>query len=206
MSSKDSLNLQWKWRDATDIECVVFSLWIQKEMYTFRSRFENSTLVYGYYLNDEKALIVRNKIDEPPEARLDKRKQKSGCVCINIAPSVAIKILHYLEIEPPSLRQSWERYQEDKRQQKLSKHRRSKIPTQIIKDEEFNLVEDFTDKQRLIEIITNVEGFHQLEDELKTYDLNHLNFICKWLVCHKKDRCKAIEDTLKRKDLVFTIK
>jgi len=90
------------WRDASDVEAVIYSWLIQKEIQRFRNFFESRSLVYGYYLND-KSLIVRNKIREDPSALEDKRKMKVGRVCNNIPPFSLIEILQYLEIEPPAL-------------------------------------------------------------------------------------------------------
>lgn len=162
-----------EWRDATDIESVIISLWIQKELQTFRSYFEDKSLVYGYYLNDKKSLIVRNKINETLEAQKDKRKLNSGRVCINISASASIKILHYLDIEAPALK-------------------------------DCNIISQ-NNKKEIIQRIIQVKGFHQLEDELQTYDKEYLMYIMKWLQCNKRHRCKAIEKKLKEKDLIFHI-
>jgi len=89
------------WRDITEVEAVVYSLLIQKEIQTFRRFFERRSLVYGYYLND-KTLIIRNKINEDPLAAEDKRRMKAGRVCSNIPPFSLIEILEYFGIEPPS--------------------------------------------------------------------------------------------------------
>ena len=87
------------WRDLTDVESVVYSLLIQREMQKFRQFFESRSLVYGYYLNN-KTLTIRNKIGEDPLAIEDKRKLKSGRVCSNIPPFSLIEMLEYLEIKP----------------------------------------------------------------------------------------------------------
>jgi len=88
------------WRDATPEEAVIYSIWIQRELYHFKQQFEEQSLVYGYYLGDQN-LIIRNKIDEDPDAHEDKRKLKSGRVCRNITPPVLVKILEYLNVKPP---------------------------------------------------------------------------------------------------------
>jgi hypothetical protein len=59
-------------------------------------------MVYGYYLQNKK-LIIRNRINENPEANKDKRKLKSGRVCTNIAPHMLIGILHYLKVPSPHI-------------------------------------------------------------------------------------------------------
>nr|QBK92251.1 MAG: DEAD/SNF2-like helicase [Pithovirus LCPAC304] len=89
-----------RWRDATPEEAVVYSLWIQKELHWFKRFFEERSLVYGYYLGDH-TLTIRNKIDEDPLAKEDKRKLKTGRVCNNITPPVLVKILEYLDVDPP---------------------------------------------------------------------------------------------------------
>ena len=89
-----------RWRDATPEESVIYSLWIQKELYHFKQQFEERSLVYGYYLGDNN-LTIRNKIDEDPDANEDKRKLKTGRVCSNITPPVLVKILEYLQVSPP---------------------------------------------------------------------------------------------------------
>lgn len=89
------------WRDVTEVEAVVYSLLIQKEIQKFRQFFETKSLVYGYYLND-KALIIRNKINEDPLASEDKRRMKAGRVCSNIPPFSLIEMLKYFDVEPPS--------------------------------------------------------------------------------------------------------
>jgi len=83
------------------VEAVVYSLLIQKEIQNFRQFFETKSLVYGYYLND-KALIIRNKINEDPLASEDKRRMKAGRVCSNIPPFSLIEMLKYFDVEPPS--------------------------------------------------------------------------------------------------------
>ena len=89
-----------RWRDATPEESVIYSLWIQSQLYHFKQQFEERSLVYGYYLGGNN-LTIRNKIDEDPNAIEDKRKLKTGRVCSNITPPVLVKILEYLKVQPP---------------------------------------------------------------------------------------------------------
>ena len=89
-----------RWRDATPEESVIYSLWIQSQLYHFKQQFEERSLVYGYYLGGNN-LTIRNKIDEDPDAIEDKRKLKTGRVCSNITPPVLVKILEYLKVQPP---------------------------------------------------------------------------------------------------------
>lgn len=91
------------WRDVTEVEAVIYSWLVQREIQRFRNFFESRSLVYGYYLND-KCLIVRNKINEDPLATEDKRKMKVGRVCSNIPPFSIIEILRYLEVKAPSIK------------------------------------------------------------------------------------------------------
>jgi hypothetical protein len=88
-----------RWRDATSEEAVIYSIWIQKELHEFRERFENRSMIYGYYLGDHK-LTIRNKIGENPDAIYDKRKMKAGRVCTNITPPSLVKILEYFQVQP----------------------------------------------------------------------------------------------------------
>jgi len=155
-----------RWRDASPEEAVVYSLWIQKELYWFKQFFEERSLVYGYYLGDQ-ILTIRNKIDENPEAVDDKRKLKTGRVCNNITPPVLVKILEFLHVEPPKT------------------------------------VAEETSPEKLIMTIIKTKGFHELETEIPHFTIDRLRYFASWILVSKAVMCKAIEKTLKEKDLLF---
>lgn len=103
-----------KWRDATPVEQVAYSLWAQKKLYEFKQPYEASD-AYGFYLAGKvPKFLIRTKFKEKKAieeairegrdiTKIDRRILNRGRNCGSYKIPELIEILQSLQLEPPDV-------------------------------------------------------------------------------------------------------
>lgn len=106
-----------KWRDATPVEQVAYSLWVQKKLYEFKQPYEDSD-AYGFYLaGKDPKFMIRTKFKEREAIKkaIKEASQKGkkvtktghranrGRNCGSYKIPDLIEILQFLGLEPPDM-------------------------------------------------------------------------------------------------------
>jgi hypothetical protein len=90
-----------KWRDASEVEQVAYSLWAQKQLYAFKEYYE-SFPVYGFlFPSDPPLFMIRTKYKDPPGGKGGKRDKFRGQRCKTISVPDLAEIFMVSEVAIP---------------------------------------------------------------------------------------------------------